>query len=108
MVIYVAALTWLVWRQHLPWWVLAASVSLNLATFFTYWQDKDAAQQRRWRTQEDTLHFLSLAGGWAGAWLAQQALRHKSAKASFRSAYWGTVVLHCAMALGIGWFLRAP
>jgi uncharacterized membrane protein YsdA (DUF1294 family) len=108
MVTYGAALTWLVSQKQLPWWVLLASLSLNLVAFFAYWQDKHAAQQRRWRIKEDTLHFWSLAGGWGGAWFAQQVLRHKSAKASFRATYWTTVALHCAIALGIGWFSRAP
>lgn len=32
------------------------------------------------RTQESTLHGLSLLGGWPGALIAQQVLRHKSKK----------------------------
>jgi uncharacterized membrane protein YsdA (DUF1294 family)/cold shock CspA family protein len=107
MAAYGLGLTWLVWRKQLPWWVLPASVLLNLATFFAYWQDKYAAQQRRWRVKEETLHLWSLAGGWGGAWFAQQVLRHKSVKASFRAGYWSTVMIHCAAALGIWWFLRA-
>jgi uncharacterized membrane protein YsdA (DUF1294 family) len=68
---------------------------------------QDAAQQGRWRIREDTLHFWSLAGGWAGAWFAQQVLRHKSRKASFLASYWGTVVLHCAALAGwLGWSAR--
>ena len=104
MVAYALALPWLVWQRQLPFWVLPASVLLNLATFFAYWQDKYAAQQRRWRVKEDTLHLFSLAGGWAGAWFAQQALRHKSVKASFRATYWATVVLHCAGVAAYWWF----
>lgn len=77
---------------------------LNLAAFFAYWQDKYAAQQRRWRIREETLHLWSLAGGWGGAWFAQQILRHKSVKASFRATYWSTVAIHCAGACGIWWF----
>ena len=37
---------------------------------------------------------LELAGGWPGALLAQRLLRHKTAKASYRSAFWTMVVLH--------------
>lgn len=107
MLAYGFALTWFVWQRQAPWWILPASLLLNLATFFAYWQDKYAAQQRRWRMKEDTLHFWSLAGGWGGAWFAQQVLRHKSVKASFRMTYWVTVVLHCAGLFGIWWrFLR--
>ena len=96
MLAYSAALLWGVWRKELPWWTLPASLGLNLAAFFAYWQDKYAAQQRRWRISENTLHLWSLAGGWGGAWWAQQVLRHKSRKESFRAAYWFTVVIHCA------------
>lgn len=104
---YALALIWLVSQQQVPWWTLVASFLLNVATFFAYWQDKYAAQQRGWRTREDTLHLWSLAGGWSGAWFAQQVLRHKSVKASFRSVYWVTVVVHCAAASGIWWFSQA-
>ena len=54
------------------------------------------AQTGRWRTRESRLHLLSLAGGWPGAWYAQQWLRHKSSKRAFRRVYGATVVLHCA------------
>lgn len=106
--VYSLALGWFVWQGQLPWWVLPASLVLNLFTFVAYWRDKQAAQERQWRIKEDTLHLWSLAGGWGGAWLAQQVLRHKSAKASFRAAYWATVMAHCAVAIGRWWFLRAP
>jgi uncharacterized membrane protein YsdA (DUF1294 family) len=45
---------------------------------------------------ESTLHTLSLVGGWPGALVAQQVLRHKSNKATFRTAFWGTVVANVA------------
>lgn len=77
-----------------------------LVAFFAYWQDKYAAQNGRWRVKEDTLHLWSLAGGWAGAWFAQQALRHKSVKARFRTAYRATVMLHCAAVFGFWWLSR--
>jgi uncharacterized membrane protein YsdA (DUF1294 family) len=76
---------------------------LNLATFFVYWLDKYAAQQNRWRTAENTLHLFSLLGGWPGAWFAQQLLRHKSSKASFRATYWASVAVHfIALAIWMG------
>jgi uncharacterized membrane protein YsdA (DUF1294 family)/cold shock CspA family protein len=103
---YGLSLARLVWQWRFPWWILPASFLLNLATFFAYWQDKYAAQQGRWRIREDTLHFWSLAGGWAGAWFAQQILRHKSRKTSFRDVYWATVVIHCAAVAGWWWWLN--
>lgn len=105
MLAYASLLVWAVfWTRQLPWWLLAASVAMNLVAFMSYWHDKYAAGTGQWRTNEATLHFWSLAGGWAGAWFAQQALRHKSRKAEFRSAYWATVVLHCgAVAAAVTW-----
>ena len=54
-----------------------------------------------WRTPESTLHFLALAGGWPGALLAQQFLRHKSTKVEFRSVFWGTVIMNVAAFLAL-------
>lgn len=59
--------------------------------FMVYAFDKSAAVAGRRRVPESTLIFLGLAGGWPGAIVAQQILRHKSSKASFRSAFWGSV-----------------
>ena len=92
---------WGVWAGRLAQLTLAALPVLNLLTFLAYWKDKHAAQTGRWRTKENTLHLLSVLGGWPGAWFAHQILRHKSRKVEFRVAYWATVVIHCA-ALG-GW-----
>jgi uncharacterized membrane protein YsdA (DUF1294 family) len=40
---------------------------------------------------------LGLIGGWPGAIVAQQLLRHKTSKRSFRIAFWVTVVLNIAV-----------
>jgi uncharacterized membrane protein YsdA (DUF1294 family) len=37
---------------------------------------------------------MALLCGWPGALLAQQVLRHKSAKGEFRAVFWVTVVLN--------------
>ena len=108
MLAYAAALAWAVWTARLPFWVLPASAILNLLAFFAYWQDKFAAGKGAWRIKEDTLHLWSIAGGWAGAWFAQQLLRHKSSKPSFLAAYWGTVVLHCGALAGWLWWTAQP
>lgn len=76
--------------------VLLAYLTLSLLAFLAYALDKSAAVSGRWRTQEKTLHLFSLAGGWPGALLAQQLLRHKTSKPSFVSAFWFTVVLNVA------------
>lgn len=73
----------------LPFYII-----VSLFTFILYAVDKSAAKNNLWRTQESTLHFFSLAGGWPGAVIAQQTLRHKSKKQSFRSVFWVTVILN--------------
>lgn len=80
----------------LPIIVPVAYLVLSLITYFVYAWDKAAAQSGHWRTEEATLHLLSLAGGWPGAMLAQRNLRHKSKKTSFRVNFWITVLLNCA------------
>lgn len=72
------------------WLYIATSV---LSIIF-YAIDKAAAQAGRRRTPEATLHNLSLVGGWPGALFAQQLLRHKSKKESFRRRFWITVVIN--------------
>ena len=107
MLCWAALLGWGVWAGRLPLWSLGAAAAINLLTFVTYAIDKSAAQSGRWRTSEKHLHLLSLAGGWPGAWCAQQWLRHKSSKQEFRTVYWATVVLHCtALAAWVGGWLR--
>lgn len=76
--------------------LLCLYLGMSVLTFIAYALDKSAARQGSWRTAENTLHLFSLSGGWPGALYAQQVLRHKSSKASFRLAYWLTVLLNIA------------
>ena len=84
----------------LPFWVLGLYLVASLVTFLVYAWDKSAAKTDLWRTNESTLHVLALIGGWPGALLAQELLRHKSKKQSFRIIFWTTVVLNC---IGLMW-----
>ena len=54
--------------------------AMSLVTFLVYAMDKSAARRGAGRTSETTLHLLALVGGWPGALLAQQWLRHKSCR----------------------------
>jgi uncharacterized membrane protein YsdA (DUF1294 family)/cold shock CspA family protein len=81
---------------HPPLWVAGVYVVASMVTFMAYAFDKSAAERRAWRTQESTLHLLALAGGWPGALLAQQLLRHKSTKMPFRQVFWATVFINVA------------
>ena len=83
---------WSEWR--LPVWVHALYLGASMITFLVYAVDKRAAGTSRRRVPENTLHLLELAGGWPGAIVAQQTLRHKTAKRSFRIAFWTTVAVN--------------
>ncbi|MEZ8314438.1 MULTISPECIES: DUF1294 domain-containing protein [Vibrio] len=69
---------------------------IGVVTFFVYAKDKRAAINGNWRVPEKTLHTFSVAGGWLGALIAQDKLRHKTQKQPFRSIYWLTVVINVA------------
>ena len=75
--------------------LLVGYAGLSLVTFVAYAIDKSAAKRGAWRTSEGTLLFLGLAGGWPGALIAQEMLRHKSKKTSFRTVFWITVLMNC-------------
>lgn len=102
---YGALLCWMVlmlvtaviWGVPRILWLVYAG--LSALTFMVYWQDKWSAQKGQWRTPEKTLQLLALAGGWPGAVLAQQWLRHKSSKTRFQLEFWLMVLINVAAVL---------
>lgn len=101
---FAALCVFLTLAHGLPWQVPAAYGLLSLVCLGVYAHDKRQAQAGQWRTPESTLHSLALLGGWPGALLAQQWLRHKSSKASFLRVFWCTVVLNV---VGLVWLSRS-
>jgi uncharacterized membrane protein YsdA (DUF1294 family) len=91
-VLYAGAM--LAW--DLPWLVAGAYLVTSLSCFVAYAIDKSAARNGGWRTPERTLLLLGLVGGWPGAVLAQQWLRHKTSKRSFQQMFRVTVVANVA------------
>ena len=85
---------------RLPPMLLGLYAAASLVAFAAYALDKSAARGGRRRTPENTLHLLALLGGWPGALVAQNRLRHKSSKAPFLAVFWATVLLNC-VALGL-------
>lgn len=79
---------------HVPKVVAAVYVVMSVVCFGMYAVDKSAAKTDRRRVSEGSLHMVALLGGWPGALIAQQFLRHKSTKTSFRQTFWGTVVIN--------------
>ena len=75
-------------------------VVVSIITYFVYAKDKSAAERSERRIPENTLHIHSLLFGWPGAIVAQQRLRHKTKKVSFRIVFWLTVIVNVS---AIGW-----
>lgn len=73
---------------------LAAYGIVSVLAFFLYWSDKRKARADNWRTPENVLHAVELAGGWPGALLAQQLFRHKTRKLSYQLVFWIIVLMH--------------
>jgi len=82
--------------DHLPQKLVLAYFGASVITFLAYANDKSKARKGGRRTPEKTLHLFSLIGGWPGAAIAQQVLRHKSQKQEFRLKFWFTVVVNMA------------
>ncbi len=91
---------WSVQVYKLPVQVLYVYLVASAFTFLIYAKDKKAAKSDARRTRENTLHALALFCGWPGALFAQQVLRHKSRKISFRLAFWITAIINCIV---LGW-----
>lgn len=73
---------------------LVAYGVVSLLAFLLYWSDKRKARADHWRTPENVLHAVELAGGWPGALLAQQLFRHKTRKLSYQLVFWIIVLMH--------------
>jgi uncharacterized membrane protein YsdA (DUF1294 family)/cold shock CspA family protein len=91
-------------RWQVPWTIAGIYVVLSILTFVLYAADKRAAQTHRWRTPENTLLLIGLVGGWPGAAIAQQVLRHKTKKLSFRRLFWSTVLLNVIVFVLLAWY----
>jgi uncharacterized membrane protein YsdA (DUF1294 family)/cold shock CspA family protein len=81
--------------NKIPRVIFGLYIFSSLIAFLMYAKDKSAAKSGSWRTPESSLHLISLFCGWPGALIAQQILRHKSKKQSFRFVFWITVFLNC-------------
>lgn len=89
-VLYLVAL--LLWQ--VPPWVSVLYVGMSLLAAALYVADKRAAVEGRWRVPEQSLILVGLIGGWPGAVVAQQVVRHKTRKAAFRVEFWASVGLN--------------
>ena len=88
----------------LPLWPFVYISIISLTTLLTFVWDKRAARNNSWRISEARLHLLSLLGGWPGALLAQQWLRHKSAKGRFKVILWLAIISNITICAGLVYF----
>jgi uncharacterized membrane protein YsdA (DUF1294 family)/cold shock CspA family protein len=102
--LFCAVLILVVLLGRLPLIVLGFYFVASVVAYVAYAMDKAAAESRRWRTPENTLHVLGVVGGWPGALLAQQQLRHKTSKISFQAMFWLTVFINC---IALGWLMTS-
>ena len=86
-----SVLVWLRGETLIP---LVAYGVVSVVAFLLYWSDKRKAREDSWRTPENVLHAVELAGGWPGALIAQQVFRHKTRKVSYQVVFWLIVLLH--------------
>lgn len=99
LLLFAAAYAFATFMWGLPLMVGVAYLALSLGCFVAYAIDKSAARHGQWRTPESTLLLLGLVGGWPGAVLAQQWLRHKTSKTAFQWKFYLTVVLNLGLFL---------
>lgn len=78
--------------------------ALSGVSYFMYVADKAAAGENARRIPERNLHLADLLGGWPGALIAQQRLRHKTLKQPFQSVFRVTVVLNL---VGTWWLVSS-
>ena len=93
-IIFCFALLASVAMGKLPSIVIGLYAVMSIITYIAYAIDKSSAKSGNWRTKESTLHLFALAGGWPGAFWAQQRLRHKSIKKEFQIGFRTTVFLN--------------
>jgi uncharacterized membrane protein YsdA (DUF1294 family) len=77
-------------------WIAIWYLFISLICFGLYALDKSAAIAGRTRISELKLLSFGLLGGWPGAILAQQLLRHKTKKPMFRIVFWLSVIVNIA------------
>lgn len=96
----------IIWQQGAYVWMALGYVVMSCVSALVYVFDKDAAERGLWRVSEETLHVIDVLGGWPGAILVQQLLRHKTAKMAFRVVFWTSVIMNMLVCWGLMLLLR--
>jgi uncharacterized membrane protein YsdA (DUF1294 family) len=99
----VAALT-----RGVPSWAGPLYAGASALCFAFYAVDKAAARAGRDRISESMLLALGVVGGWPGAIVAQQLLRHKTVKRLFRLRFWLSVAANLAIFAWVALAMARP
>ena len=83
--------------RGVPAWTGLLYAGASALCFALYAVDKAAARAGRERLSESMLLSLGFVGGWPGAIVAQQWLRHKTVKRLFRVRFWLSVAANVAL-----------
>ena len=70
---------------------------VSVIAFGMYFWDKASAKNRTRRVPEKWLLAVGIVGGWPGALVAQELLRHKTRDRGFQIQFWTTVALHLCL-----------
>ncbi len=91
----------------MKWFLLVLIIYLviSMITIMAYAIDKAAARRQQRRVSERTLQLLALACGWPGAILAQQWLRHKTQKQSFRLVFCAMVLVNVLVVVVLTYYV---
>lgn len=99
--LFLVVFTVTAFHWEVPRWMAGLYGIMSCVCFIAYAIDKAAAVAGRRRISEATLIFLGMTGGWPGAIIAQQVLRHKSTKQTFRASFWGSVVVNVVVFIAV-------
>lgn len=98
--VLMVAPAWALYRLAVdPVIVIVSAIGISSVTYLLYSLDKTRARANEWRIPEATLQVLALCGGWPGAFIAQQRLRHKCSKPRFLVVFWMIVAAYQLVAI---------
>ena len=78
-------------------------LSINTASAYLFYHDKQQAIHHNWRIPEKTLQLSALIGGWIGGFWAMNKFHHKTKKQEFLIPYYLCVAGNM---VGLGYFYR--
>ena len=93
-IIFIVIIGWLFITGKITSSFMLLYLATSLSTFILYAIDKYQSSTNGQRISENTLNLIALFGGWPGGIVAQEFLRHKSKKKSFRSTFFIMVFLN--------------